>query len=191
MYHRPPVDGVVTTRDRGYAALGMCGICGIVQIGGEPREVIAPASLDVMTDVMTHRGPDDRGTYKAPGIALGVRRLSIVDVQGGHQPVVSEDGSIVAIQNGELYNHTEIRQRLRSGGHVFASLCDTEILPHLYEQHGTRFFVYTEHERKSATERERRMEIHERSVCGYFDPYGILYRLSWRGERKTLAALEF
>jgi asparagine synthase (glutamine-hydrolysing) len=117
----------------------MCGICGIVQIGGEPREVIAPASLDVMTDVMTHRGPDDRGTYKAPGIALGVRRLSIVDVQGGHQPVVSEDGSIVAIQNGELYNHTEIRQRLRSGGHVFASLCDTEILPHLYEQHGTRF----------------------------------------------------
>jgi asparagine synthase (glutamine-hydrolysing) len=80
----------------------MCGICGVVQIGGEPRELVSPEQLDAMTDVMTHRGPNDRGTYAAPGIALGVRRLSIVDVDGGHQPFLNEEGSVVAIQNGEL-----------------------------------------------------------------------------------------
>ena len=66
----------------------MCGICGVVQLRGEPRPVIEPERLDWMTDSMTHRGPNDRGTYLADGIALGVRRLSIVDVEGGHQPVL-------------------------------------------------------------------------------------------------------
>src|SRR4051812_10899280 len=89
-----------------------------------------------MTDSMVHRGPNDRGTYLRPGIALGVRRLSIVDVDGGHQPVASEDGSVVAVQNGELYNHDEIRERLRRKGHAFETRCDTEILPHLYEDVG-------------------------------------------------------
>jgi asparagine synthase (glutamine-hydrolysing) len=117
----------------------MCGICGVVQIGGEPREVISPSLLDAMTDVMTHRGPNDRGTFAAPGIALGVRRLSIVDVEGGHQPFMNEERSVVAIQNGELYNHTDLRRELRHEGHAFASRCDTEILPHLYERDGTHF----------------------------------------------------
>jgi asparagine synthase (glutamine-hydrolysing) len=117
----------------------VCGICGVVQIGGEPRPVVAPNVLDRMTDVMTHRGPDDRGTYAAPGIALGVRRLSIVDVAGGHQPFGNEDGSVWAIQNGELYNHASLREGLVSAGHRFTSRCDTEILPHLYERHGARF----------------------------------------------------
>ena len=62
---------------------------------------------------MTHRGPNDRGTYQAPGIALGVRRLSIVDVTGGHQPFANEDRSVWAVQNGELYNHDEIRKTAR------------------------------------------------------------------------------
>ena len=115
----------------------MCGICGVVQIGGEPRPVISPDALDWMTDSMTHRGPSDRGTYLAEGIALGVRRLSIVDVESGHQPVTSEDGSIRAIQNGELYNHLDLRRELH--GHRYSSRCDTEIIPHLYEEHGTRF----------------------------------------------------
>jgi asparagine synthase (glutamine-hydrolysing) len=92
-----------------------------------------------MTDAMTHRGPDDRGTHATPGIGLGVRRLSIVDVEGGHQPVNNEDGSIIAIQNGELYNHDELRRELLKNGHQFASRCDTEILPHMYEQYGDRF----------------------------------------------------
>jgi asparagine synthase (glutamine-hydrolysing) len=108
----------------------------VVQITGEPRPVLDVAVLDAMTDAMTHRGPNDRGTYLRPGIALGVRRLSIVDVEGGHQPVASEDGSVVAVQNGELYNHDEVRERLRSKGHAFETRCDTEILPHLYEDAG-------------------------------------------------------
>jgi asparagine synthase (glutamine-hydrolysing) len=127
-------------RERAAASLGgMCGICGVVQIGGEPREVIDPPLLDHMTDLMTHRGPNDRGTHAEPGVALGVRRLSIVDVDGGHQPIGNEDGTVVAIQNGELYNHLELRDRLRADGHAFATRCDTEVLPHLYERYGVRF----------------------------------------------------
>ena len=80
----------------------MCGICGVVQLTGEPLEVIAGEVLDRMTDVIGHRGPDDVGTYAAPGIAIGVRRLSIVDVAGGHQPFPNEDGSVWAAQNGRL-----------------------------------------------------------------------------------------
>jgi asparagine synthase (glutamine-hydrolysing) len=114
----------------------MCGICGVVQVGGDPREVVAPGVLDRMTDTMTHRGPNDRGTYQADGVALGVRRLSIVDVDGGHQPFSNESGDVWAIQNGELYNHDEARTRLAADGHAFTSRCDTEILPHLYERHG-------------------------------------------------------
>ncbi|HJU48347.1 MAG TPA: asparagine synthase (glutamine-hydrolyzing), partial [Gaiellaceae bacterium] len=95
--------------------------------------------LDRMTDAMTHRGPNDRGTYTGEGIALGVRRLSIVDVEGGHQPIANEDGGIWAIQNGELFNHADVRRRLQGRGHRFQTRCDTEILPHLYEDAGTAF----------------------------------------------------
>jgi asparagine synthase (glutamine-hydrolysing) len=114
----------------------MCGICGVIQIGGEPREVVPPETLDRMTDAMTHRGPNDRGTYQSDGVALGVRRLSIVDVDGGHQPFADESGEIWAIQNGELYNHLDIRSELAAEGHVLQTRCDTEILPHLYERNG-------------------------------------------------------
>ena len=115
----------------------MCGICGIVQIGGPKRKFVEREVLVRMTDVMTHRGPNDRGLHTAPGVALGVRRLSIVDVEGGHQPFASEDGQVSAIQNGELYNHDEIRRQLSDRGHRFRSRCDTEILPHLYEEVGS------------------------------------------------------
>jgi asparagine synthase (glutamine-hydrolysing) len=117
----------------------VCGICGAVQLGGEPRTLLAPDVLDRMTDAMEHRGPDDRGTYEAPGVALGVRRLSIVDVAGGHQPVASEDRTVWAVQNGELYNHEALRGELAAGGHRFRSRCDTEVIPHLYEQLGPGF----------------------------------------------------
>jgi len=114
----------------------MCGICGVFQINGPAREVVAPEVLDAMTDVMTHRGPNDRGTEAGPGFALGARRLSIIDVDGGHQPVTDERRAIIAVQNGELYNHTEIRRELERAGHSLRSRCDTEILPHLYEDVG-------------------------------------------------------
>ena len=117
----------------------MCGICGVVQVGGPARNVLEPHALARMTDAMTHRGPDDRGLHAEPGVALGVRRLSIVDVDGGHQPFSSEDDAVVAIQNGELYNHLAVRKDLVSRGHSFRSRCDTEILPHLYEEHGDDF----------------------------------------------------
>jgi asparagine synthase (glutamine-hydrolysing) len=92
-----------------------------------------------MTDAMTHRGPNDRGTHEAPGIALGARRLSIVDVAGGHQPFANEDRTVWAVQNGELYNHDALRDALRADGHSFRSRCDTEVLPHLYERYGERY----------------------------------------------------
>jgi asparagine synthase (glutamine-hydrolysing) len=106
---------------------------------GEPRPVVAPGILDRMTDAMTHRGPNDRGTYVDDGIALGVRRLSIVDVEGGHQPIANEDGTVWAIQNGELYNHADVGRRLRDRGHRFQTRCDTEVIPHLYEDAGNSF----------------------------------------------------
>src|SRR3954469_25807894 len=91
-----------------------------------------------MTDAMTHRGPNDRGTYTANGVAMGVRRLSIIDVADGHQPVSNEDGDIWCVQNGEVYNHEDVRPR--SGRrHQLHTHCDTEILPHLYEDFGTAF----------------------------------------------------
>jgi len=117
----------------------VCGICGVIQIGGTPRPVVAAEVLDRMTDTMTHRGPDDRGTYACDGAALGVRRLSIVDVAGGHQPLSNEDGVVRAIQNGELYNHVELRRELEREGHRFRSRCDTEVIPHLYERDGPAF----------------------------------------------------
>ena len=112
----------------------------MVQVGsGAPREVVRPEILDRMTDAMTHRGPNDRGTHSAPGVALGVRRLSIVDVAGGHQPICDDSGTVWGIQNGELYNHADIRESLTAAGHRFRTRCDTEVVPHLYKRHGPLF----------------------------------------------------
>lgn len=143
----------------------MCGICGVVQLGGEPRAVVQPDVLDRMTDAMTHRGPNDRGTYLADGIAIGARRLSIVDVAGGHQPVTSEDGRVWAAQNGELYNHDLLRDELAARGHSFRSRCDTDVIPHVYEEAGAAFCerlrgkfaiaVWDERERRTVLARDR------------------------------------
>jgi asparagine synthase (glutamine-hydrolysing) len=143
----------------------VCGICGVVQSRGEPRHVIAQSVLDRMTDSMTHRGPNDRGTYVSEGVALGVRRLSVVDVEDGHQPFANETGSVWAVQNGELYNHRDIRRGLERSGHRFRSRCDTEILPHLYEEAGTAFSeqlrgmfgiaLWDEHARRAVIVRDR------------------------------------
>jgi asparagine synthase (glutamine-hydrolysing) len=144
----------------------MCGICGVVQVGGdEPREVVPPELLDRMTDAMTHRGPNDRGTYSAPGIALGARRLSIVDLDGGHQPMSDDSGSIWGIQNGELYNHGDLREALTATGHTFRTRCDTEVVPHLYREYGELFprklrgkfglAVWDSNERRAVIARDR------------------------------------
>lgn len=114
----------------------MCGICGAFQIGGTPRRVLEPEVLDRMTEAMAHRGPNDRGIFTDPGVALGARRLSVIDVEGGHQPFSNEDERVWAVQNGEIYNHDDLRSRLRGQGHSFRSRCDTEVLPHVYEERG-------------------------------------------------------
>jgi asparagine synthase (glutamine-hydrolysing) len=91
-----------------------------------------------MTEIMQHRGPDAAGFAEGDGMSLGARRLSIIDVEGGHQPLSDESGQIWAAQNGEIYNHAELRSELRADGHAFRSRCDTEVLPHLYERDGAQ-----------------------------------------------------
>ncbi len=117
----------------------MCGICGIVQVSGPARPPVEAALIERMADAMTHRGPDDRGIYLAAGVAFGVRRLSIIDVACGHQPFSNEDGSIWAVQNGEIYNFATLRDDLLGTGHQLRSRCDTEVIPHLYERDGDLF----------------------------------------------------
>ncbi len=112
----------------------MCGICGIIH--DDPDRPIDRDILAAMNATMVHRGPDDEGRYVGRGAGLAMRRLSIIDVAGGHQPMLSEEGSVVAVCNGELYNFREIRSELEGRGHAFRTHSDAEILPHLYGEVG-------------------------------------------------------
>lgn len=112
----------------------MCGIAGFVAQGVRGQE--AQSHLQAMCDAIRHRGPDMDGYFVHDDIALGMRRLSIIDVAGGKQPISNEDGSITVVFNGEIYNHHELRARLEARGHRFATHSDTEVLVHLYEDEG-------------------------------------------------------
>jgi asparagine synthase (glutamine-hydrolysing) len=112
----------------------MCGITGITYFNTE-RE-IDPAILKNMTDVIAHRGPDDEGFYINKNVGLGFRRLSIIDLNTGHQPLWNEDQSIWIIFNGEIYNYRELQNELLKSGHTFRTKSDTETIVHLYEQYG-------------------------------------------------------
>jgi asparagine synthase (glutamine-hydrolysing) len=114
----------------------MCGICGLVALDGRP---VDPTGLDAMSCALEHRGPDDAGQEVTGPVALAARRLSIIDLEHGHQPIRNEDGTIVVVQNGEIYNHEPLRDELRARGHSFATRCDTEVLVHAYEEYGTAF----------------------------------------------------
>jgi asparagine synthase (glutamine-hydrolysing) len=116
----------------------MCGICGIFEF--ERREEISQECVRRMTDTIIHRGPDDEGIFVGPGIGLGFRRLSIIDVAGGHQPISNEDGRIWVMLNGEIYNYPELRQELLGRGHTFTTHSDTESIVHLYEEYGEDCF---------------------------------------------------
>ncbi|HYV99158.1 MAG TPA: asparagine synthase (glutamine-hydrolyzing) [Gemmatimonadaceae bacterium] len=116
----------------------MCGIAGVLRFAGSPRETSA-IPIDRMTDTLAHRGPNDRGTWCDEFVALGHRRLSVIDLSSaGHQPMANEDGRVRITYNGELYNFRELAARfqLREKGHVFRSATDTEVLVHLYEELG-------------------------------------------------------
>ena len=112
----------------------MCGIAGFVGIQIPHDE--AAMRLRAMCDAIAHRGPDSDGYHVADGVALGMRRLSIIDVSGGQQPISNEDGSITVVFNGEIYNHRTLRRELEASGHRFRTRSDTEVLVHLYEDFG-------------------------------------------------------
>jgi asparagine synthase (glutamine-hydrolysing) len=112
----------------------MCGICGIAWT--DDREPPETAVLDRMTDVLAHRGPDDRGVWRDDGVALGFRRLSIIDLSTGNQPMSNEDGSVWIVFNGEIYNFQALRNRLEGNKHIFRTTSDTETILHLYEDEG-------------------------------------------------------
>jgi asparagine synthase (glutamine-hydrolysing) len=114
----------------------MCGIAG--KIGRGP---IAETEIRRMCDAIAHRGPDDWGRFVEGDVGLGMRRLSIIDLAGGHQPMFNEDESIVLVYNGEIYNHESLHTELVAKGHQFRTRSDTEVLVHLYEEEGERFLA--------------------------------------------------
>jgi asparagine synthase (glutamine-hydrolysing) len=117
----------------------MCGIAGWINLKESDSNEGAEAALHSMCDAITHRGPDSEGIWTDNRVALGMRRLSIIDLHTGDQPVYSEDKRIVAMVNGELYNYLEVRTDLENRGHKFVTQTDVEIVPHLYEEYGENF----------------------------------------------------
>ncbi len=117
----------------------MCGICGIVNYrSGEPADA---RTVRAMVAAMIHRGPDDEGFHFDDEAALGMRRLSIIDLAGGAQPISNERRSIWVVSNGEIYNFRELRRELESHGHLFTTRSDTEVIVHAYEQWGLESFA--------------------------------------------------
>ena len=112
----------------------MCGIAGIVE--RDPARPVDLAELERMVETLRHRGPDDEGKLAQAGVGLGMRRLAIVDVDGGNQPFASEDGEIQLVANGEIYNHVSLREELIAKGHRFRSRSDIEVIVHAYEEFG-------------------------------------------------------
>ena len=112
----------------------MCGIAGAIDLTG-PR-LLPDAALHAMADAIVHRGPDEDGYFHRPGLGMASRRLSIVGLADGRQPISNEDGSVSVVFNGELFDYPERKAELEAKGHVFRTHCDTEVLPHLYEESG-------------------------------------------------------
>ncbi len=140
----------------------MCGIAGIVTTNGER---IDAATIHRMCQAIVYRGPDDEGLFVKDGAGLGMRRLSIIDIAGGHQPVFNEDRSVWVVFNGEIYNFPSLREELIDGGHRFSTHTDTEVIVHLYEEMGANcvsklrgmfaFALYDERRRKLLMARDR------------------------------------
>jgi asparagine synthase (glutamine-hydrolysing) len=116
----------------------MCGICG--QLNFTSAEPVNPETIRRMSRSMLHRGPDDEGDFISGPVGLGFRRLSIIDLSGGHQPMSDAEGSVQVVFNGEIYNFRELRRELESRGHKFRTRSDTEVIVHGYKQWGTEVF---------------------------------------------------
>ena len=141
----------------------MCGIAGIV--ASEPRAVVHASAIHRMCQTLVHRGPDDEGFRVMDGAGIGMRRLSIIDLAGGHQPIHNEDETIWVVFNGEIYNFPDLRTELEDRGHRFYTNTDTEVIVHLFEEHGANsvlklrgmfaFAVYDERQRRLLLARDR------------------------------------
>lgn len=158
----------------------MCGIAGIIHPDRNGKE-----TLDQMLNRIIHRGPDDEGTFVDEAVALGMRRLSIIDVEGGKQPIASKDGSLIIVFNGEIYNFKELREGLVARGHTFKTHTDTEVILHLYEECG-----------EAVVEKLRGMftfciyDLKRGTICIARDPFGIkpLYYLEIDGQKRAFAS---
>jgi len=141
----------------------VCGIAGIV--GSASGAGVSPAVVHQMCQTIIHRGPDDEGIYTKGPVGLGMRRLSIIDLATGQQPISNEDRTVSVVFNGEIYNYRQLRAELRSAGHQLYTTGDTEVIPHLYEELGTEFVhklrgmfaiaLYDEHQRRLILARDR------------------------------------
>src|SRR5271170_4670320 len=141
----------------------MCGIAGVVSATRESN--ITEALVRHMCEQIVYRGPDDEGIYVADGAGLGMRRLSVIDLSGGHQPVFNEDRTVWIVYNGEIYNFPELRKELQGRGHHFYTNTDTEVIVHLYEDMGAEcvqklrgmfaFALYDERNRRLLLARDR------------------------------------
>ncbi|MBI5118513.1 asparagine synthase (glutamine-hydrolyzing) [Candidatus Poribacteria bacterium] len=141
----------------------MCGIFGVVW--SDVQKTVSPRWIEGMTDTMAHRGPDDSGIYINGNVGLGHRRLSIIDLSGGNQPLFNEDNSVVVVFNGEIYNYLDLRKELASRGHIFRTGSDTEVIVHAYEEYGTEcsrhlrgmfaFAIYDKRDRSLYVSRDR------------------------------------
>src|ERR1700693_2384127 len=112
----------------------MCGICGVFNF--DRRRQVQRSWLDSMNQQIVHRGPDDDGFFVAGNVGLAMRRLSIIDLETGHQPLSNEDGTICLVYNGEIYNYKDLRDSLLQRGHIFRTNSDSEVIVHLYEEYG-------------------------------------------------------
>jgi asparagine synthase (glutamine-hydrolysing) len=136
----------------------MCGIAGIVDLSGQGRPVPAGA-VRAMAAAIVHRGPDEDGFLERPGLAFASRRLSIVGLKDGRQPIRNEDGSVAVVFNGELFDYPEMRQQLEGRGHRFATHCDTELIPHCWEDHQEGMFEQLRGQFAIALFDERRRQV--------------------------------
>src|SRR6516162_7872450 len=119
----------------------MCGIAGIIDLSGQRRH--APeGAIRAMAAALYHRGPDEDGFLERPGLAFASRRLSIVGLADGRQPIHNEDGTVSVVYNGELFDYPEMKAELESAGHRFRTHCDTEIIPHRYEDNPDDLFTH-------------------------------------------------
>jgi asparagine synthase (glutamine-hydrolysing) len=140
-------------------------MCGIAGIADAEHNAVDSSLIHRMCQSIVHRGPDDEGLFVKDGVGLGMRRLSIIDLAGGHQPIFNEDRSVWVVFNGEIYNFSELRRELKQRGHHFCTSTDTEVIVHLYEEHGSdcvqklrgmfAFALYDERRRRLLLARDR------------------------------------